>query len=58
MVKKQGMEGERLRELVEQQTETIKKIEARMAELDAIIARLQKDSRNSSKPPLLRDSKT
>ena len=48
---KQIMEGENLQELVKKQTETIKLREARIAELEAIIARLQKNSRNSSKPP-------
>jgi hypothetical protein len=42
---------EDLQELVKKQAETIKLLEARIAELEAIIARLQKDSRNSSKPP-------
>jgi transposase len=45
------MEGENLQELVKKQAETIKLLESRILELEAIIARLQKDSRNSSKPP-------
>jgi transposase len=45
------MEGENLQELVKKQTETIKLLKARIVELEAIIARLQKNSRNSSKPP-------
>jgi hypothetical protein len=45
------MEGGNLQELVKKQAETIKLLEARIVELEAVIARLQKDSRNSSKPP-------
>jgi hypothetical protein len=45
------MEGENLQELVKKQAEMIQKLQARIVELEAIIARLQKDSRNSSKPP-------
>jgi uncharacterized coiled-coil protein SlyX len=59
------MGGENLQELVKRQAEiisaqakTIEKLEARVVELEALvreqretIARLQKDSRNSSKPP-------
>jgi hypothetical protein len=49
------MEGENLQELVKKQAETIRKqtemIQARSAELETVIARLQKNSRNSSKPP-------
>jgi transposase len=42
---------EDLQELVRKQAETIKLLEARIVELEAIIARLRKDSRNSSNPP-------
>ncbi|MHB9294183.1 putative IS66 family transposase ISCku6 [Hollandina sp. SP2] len=45
------MEGENLQELVKKQAETIRLLEARIIELEAIVARLQKNSRNSSKPP-------
>jgi transposase len=52
------MTREELLELVQKKTaviikqeETIKKLEARIVELEAVIAHLQKDSRNSSKPP-------
>jgi DNA repair exonuclease SbcCD ATPase subunit len=52
------MEGEDLQELVQKMLGIIKEQEARIAgleaqivELKATIARLQKDSRNSSKPP-------
>jgi hypothetical protein len=45
------MEGENLQELVKKQAETIKRLEARIVELEAVIACLQKNSRNSSKPP-------
>jgi transposase len=52
------VEGENLQKLVKTQAEIIKrqaaeikKLEARIAELEATIACLQKDSRNSSKPP-------
>jgi transposase len=48
---KQGMGRENLQELVKRQAETIRSLEARIIELEAIIAGLQKDSRNSSKPP-------
>jgi hypothetical protein len=45
------MGRENLQELVKRQAETIRLLEARIIELEAIIARLQKGSRNSSKPP-------
>jgi hypothetical protein len=45
------MKGENLQELVKRQAEIIRSLEARIAELEAVIARLQKNSRNSSKPP-------
>jgi transposase len=59
------MEGENLQELIrkqakiiseqakliDSQAEIIRKLEARITELAATIARLQKDSHNSSKPP-------
>jgi hypothetical protein len=52
------MEGENVQELVQKLLGIIKEQEARIAgleaqlvELKATIARLQKDSRNSSKPP-------
>jgi transposase len=40
-----------LQELVKKQAAAIQLLEARIAELEAIIARLQKNSRNSSRPP-------
>ncbi|MDR1301236.1 MAG: DUF6444 domain-containing protein [Treponema sp.] len=52
------MEGENLSELVKKQAETIKRLEARIGELEAVIARLQKNSRNSSKPPFINISNT
>jgi hypothetical protein len=45
------MEGESLSGLVKKQAETIQRLEARIVELEVVIARLQKDSRTSSKPP-------
>jgi transposase len=45
------MEGENLQELVKKQAETIKLLQVRIVELEAVVSRLQKDSRNSSKPP-------
>jgi methionine synthase II (cobalamin-independent) len=44
LVKKQA-------KIISEQAETIKKLEALVAELRETIVRLQKDSRNSSKPP-------
>jgi hypothetical protein len=49
--KNKTMEGENLQELVKKQAETIKLLQARIVELEAVITRLQKDSRSSSKPP-------
>jgi transposase len=52
------VEGENLQELVKKQAETIKRqeveiagLKAQIVELKTIIAHLQKDSCNSSKPP-------
>jgi hypothetical protein len=45
------MRGGNLQEIVKKQAETIRLLEARIVEREAIIAGLQKKSHNSSKPP-------
>jgi Zn-finger nucleic acid-binding protein len=47
------MEGENLQEVVKKQTETMRLLEARTVELEAIIIHPQKNPRNSSTPPSL-----
>jgi cell division protein FtsB len=49
------MEGENLQKLIKKHAETIKQLEARIVELEAVIARLQK---NSLKAPFLGYRKT
>jgi BMFP domain-containing protein YqiC len=44
------MNVQELLALVRTQAETIKRLEARIVELEAEVARLKKDSSNSSKP--------